>query len=261
MMNTTVSFAIRRPLLGGTAASLLFHLLLVLPFVIHVARQPQAMPASVMVAFAPEFEVSIVRPERPPGVSQQRRVEAMSERETHALKEMPKVIEQESAEIKVAAAREVHKLKKRAKTEKKAHRQQQEEVGNSTITSLAAPPVQALQTRRTAAPLDSDAANVSRQRASWEALVKGKINKFRSYPQDARRRKRTGTVLIAFSVNAEGALVNQRLAATSGTLSLDRAAMQALASASPLPPPPQAMLKNGIHRVTLPVEFELSGRY
>ncbi len=83
----------------------------------------------------------------------------------------------------------------------------------------------------------------------------------RHYPEDARRRKRTGTVIITFSVNERGEVLQSQLANSSGTHSLDRAALMALENARPLPPPPKELLRNGINKVTLPVEFGLLKKY
>jgi len=75
----------------STAASVVFHVAIVLPFGLHFAQeQPIATPAAVMVEYAPEYEVSLVKPDLPPGVSQQRKVEAMTEEERRPEKEMPK---------------------------------------------------------------------------------------------------------------------------------------------------------------------------
>ncbi len=255
-MNTPPIFT-RAPWLKGAAGSVLLHAALVLPFILHFSlRQPESTPAAVMIEYAPELEVSFIRPELPPGVSQQRRVDAMTEREVLRNKSLPKLRVQDDAELKLAAAPEKER-KKRTETKKKSAQERKEEKGNSTTTSLAAPPVQSARTQRSAAPLDTDAASVSQSKISWESLVKGKINKMRNYPDDARRRKRTGTAVIAFSVDERGEILSTRLVTSSGTLSLDRAALVALESARPLPPPPKEMLRNGVQKVTLPVEFGL----
>lgn len=256
VMNTPPIFT-RAPWLKGAAGSVLLHAALVLPFILHFSlRQPESTPAAVMIEYAPEMEVSFIRPELPPGVSQQRRVDAMTEREVLRNKALPKLRVQDDAELKLAAAPEKER-KKRTETKKKSAQERKEEKGNSTTTSLAAPPVQSARTQRSAAPLDTDAASVSQSKISWESLVKGKINKMRNYPDDARRRKRTGTAVIAFSVDERGEILSTRLVTSSGTLSLDRAALIALESARPLPPPPKEMLRNGVQKVTLPVEFGL----
>lgn len=248
----------RAPWLRSGVASVAFHVALALPFVIHFTReQSESPPAAVMVAWSPDFEVSHIRPDVQPGVSQQRNVEALSEQETASKKEAPKLIERDDAEVKLAAGTPKPESKKKTEVKKKARREQKEEKGNATMTSLAAPPVQTVQTQRTAAPLDTDSSRVSQSKISWESMVKGKINKMRNYPEDARRRKRTGTAVIAFSVNAQGDILSSQLVTSSGTLSLDRAALTALESARPLPPPPKEIVKNGIQKVTLPVEFGL----
>jgi protein TonB len=248
----------RAPWLRSGVASIAFHVALALPFILHLTReQSESTPAAVMVTWSPDFEVSHIRPDLPPGVSQQRNVEAMSEQETARNKEAPKLIERDDAEVKLAAASPKPESKKKTEVKKKAQREQKEEKGNSTITSLAAPPVQTVQTQRTAAPLDTDSTRISQSKISWESMVKGKINKMRNYPEDARRRKRTGTAVISFSVNEQGDILSSQLVTSSGTLSLDRAALTALESARPLPPPPKEIVKNGIQKVTLPVEFGL----
>lgn len=256
-MNTPPILA-RAPWLKGAAGSMLLHAALVLPFMLHFSlSQPESPPAAVMIEYAPELEVSFIRPELPPGVSQQRKVEAMTERESLHNKELPKLREHEDAELKLAAATPEKERKKKTERKKKSAQERKEEQGNSTTTSLAAPPVQSALTQRSAAPLDTDAASTSQSKISWESLVKGKINKMRNYPDDARRRKRTGTAVIAFSVDERGEILSTRLVTSSGTLSLDRAALVALESARPLPPPPKEMLRNGVQKVTLPVEFGL----
>jgi protein TonB len=249
----------RRGWMGGAVFSVVFHIALMLPFVVHFTQNAsEAAPAAVMMEFSPQFEVSIIRPELEPGMTQQRKVEAMTEEERSLDKEMPELRMQEDAEIKLAAAKQVHTSKKKSETKKKSHREQKEEKGNSTVTSLAAPPVQTVQTQRNAAPLDTDSTLISNSKINWESLVKGKINKVRNYPADARRRQRTGTVFVAFVVNEHGEILSSQLVTPSGTLSLDRAAMIAVQSARPLPPPPKNILRNGVFKVTLPVEFELS---
>lgn len=243
---------------GGGIASVFFHAALALPFVLHFAdKQPEATPAAVMMTYSPEFEVSLLRPDLPPGVSQQRKVEAMTEEERSHDKEVPKLLQQDDALLSVAAAKLEHKTKKKTEIKKKSRREQKAEKGNSTTTSLAAPPVQTVQTQRNAAPLDTDSTLVSNSKISWESLVKGKINKMRNYPEDARRRNRTGTAIIAFSVDAHGEILNSQLVSSSGTLSLDKAALTAVQNSRPLPPPPKEILRNGIQKVTLPVEFGL----
>ncbi|ROP59471.1 protein TonB [Enterobacter sp. BIGb0383] len=257
-MKTVLTFSSglpHSPWAKGTVVSLMAHLGVAAAFMLHFASPPSTeSPAAVMIDFSPEFEVSFVTPELPPGVSQQRRVEAMTLEETVPDKEMPLLPVVEQAELKQAARQPVKKVEAR----KKSRQQQQEEKGNSTLTSRAAPPVQTQISQRVAAPIDTDSARINESKVTWESLVKGKINRSRNYPDDARRRKRTGTAMIVFSVNSGGDVLSSSLVNSSGTISLDRAAIAALQKAQPLPAPPKELLHNGVHKVTLPVEFTLS---
>ncbi|WP_339025702.1 TonB family protein [Leclercia pneumoniae] len=258
-MNAQITDLPRASWLRSGAASVLFHFALALPFLLHFTLEQDApMPAAVMMEQSTEFEVSLIHPDSPPGISQQRSLEAMSEQETARQKEAPVLPERDDAEVKLAAASPNPESRKKREIKKKAQREQKEEKGNASMTSLAAPPVQTVQTQRTAAPLDTDSAHISQRKIGWESLVKGKINKMRNYPQDARRRKRSGTAVIMFRVNERGDVLSSQLVSSSGTLSLDRAALMALEKASPLPPPPKEIVKSGMQIVTLPVEFGLT---
>ena len=241
----------------GAVVSVMAHLGVALAFMLHfTVSPPSATPAAVMVDYSPELEVSLILPTLPPGISQQRKVEEMSTEETPQRKDVPKLPTVEEAELHMAASKPEQKSVKKPE-KKKAPQQQRAERGNATVTSRAAPPVQAIVSQRTAAPLDTDSARASSSKINWESLVKGKINRMRNYPEDARKRKRTGTATIAFSVNNRGEIVASQLVDSSGTLSLDRAALAAVQNAQPLPQPPAELLRNGIHKVTLPVEFTL----
>lgn len=99
-----------------------------------------ATPAAVMVEFSPEFEVSIIKPDLPPGVSQQRKVEAMTEEERRPEKEMPKLLVHEEAELKIAAAKPEPKAKKEngnqekkpARTERRERQFNDDQSGGTT---------------------------------------------------------------------------------------------------------------------------------
>nr|WP_241572738.1 energy transducer TonB [Rosenbergiella nectarea] len=93
--------------------------------------------------------------------------------------------------------------------------------------------------------------------SSWESKVKGHLNRYKRYPVDARKRARTGTAAVIFTVNAEGTVVSNSLATSSGTLSLDREAVAVLERAQPLPRPSTEILKGGLFKVKMPITFAL----
>nr|WP_262940644.1 energy transducer TonB [Escherichia coli] len=77
------------------------------------------------------------------------------------------------------------------------------------------------------------------------------------HPGDARKRARTGTAVVTFTVNTEGTIVSSFLEISSGTFSLDREAIAVLERAQPLPKPPPEILEGGLFKVKMPITFKL----
>ncbi|KAB8055755.1 TonB family protein [Janthinobacterium rivuli] len=108
-----------------------------------------------------------------------------------------------------------------------------------------------------AAPFDSDTPSTSAAPASWQSRVLGHLAHFKRYPGDARQRKRAGAAWVRFQVDRDGTLLASELITSSGTVLLDREALQVLQRAQPLPAPPANVLHQGTVTVTLPVSFKL----
>ena len=108
-----------------------------------------------------------------------------------------------------------------------------------------------------AAPFDSDTPPASAAPASWQSRVLGHLAHFKRYPGDARQRKRAGAAWVRFQVDGDGKLLASELVTSSGTVLLDREALQVLQRAQPLPAPPASVLHQGTVTVTLPVSFKL----
>ena len=85
----------------------------------------------------------------------------------------------------------------------------------------------------------------------------GHLAHFKRYPGDARQRKRAGAAWVRFQVDRDGKLLASELVTSSGTVLLDREALQVLERAQPLPAPPASVLRQGSVTVTLPVSFKL----
>lgn len=108
-----------------------------------------------------------------------------------------------------------------------------------------------------AAPFDSDTPSSSAAPASWQSRVLSHLARFKRYPGDARQRKRAGAAWVRFQVDGDGKLLASELVTSSGTVLLDREALQVLQRAQPLPAPPDNVLHQGTVTVTLPVSFKL----
>jgi protein TonB len=86
----------------------------------------------------------------------------------------------------------------------------------------------------------------------------GRLGRFKKYPPAARSRGTEGQVLIAFTVDSQGRVLDANVASSSGSSLLDRAALKAIKDAQPLPPPPMDKLHNGTINLRAPFVFNLT---
>lgn len=104
--------------------------------------------------------------------------------------------------------------------------------------SIAAPPAQ---------QASSDA------EATWEAELLAHLERFRRYPPAARARRAQGVAHVRFRMNRAGTLLSAEILRSSGAAVLDRAALETLRRAQPLPPIPDD--RPDELELTVPVEF------
>ena len=89
----------------------------------------------------------------------------------------------------------------------------------------------------------------------WQADMLAQLGKNKQYPDDARQRGEKGVVFLKFAINPKGEVQSAEIARSSGFPALDQAAMDMIARASPLPPPPAAIAR--AVAITVPVDFGL----
>jgi TonB family protein len=82
------------------------------------------------------------------------------------------------------------------------------------------------------------------------AEIRHRIQTAAVYPPIARARNEVGETRIAFEIGPEGRAMKIRVARSSGSATLDRAAARAVESAEPLP--------RLVGEINVPVRFELS---
>jgi len=70
---------------------------------------------------------------------------------------------------------------------------------------------------------------------TWEGRVLARLEKFRRYPGGARTARQQGVVYLHFRMNRDGHVLSLSLAKSSGFPALDRAALETLRRADPLP--------------------------
>ncbi len=95
---------------------------------------------------------------------------------------------------------------------------------------------------------------------NWQGDLLGHLSKYKKYPEDARRRGMQGVARLRFVVDADGNVLSYSIAASSGSSSLDRATMEMIRRAQPLPKPPKEILNNGTIEILAPFVYSLDKR-
>ncbi|MFT6303296.1 MAG: protein TonB [Granulosicoccus sp.] len=95
------------------------------------------------------------------------------------------------------------------------------------------------------------AAGVENYRSQLQAW----IIDFHAYPKRALRRKLTGVVLAEFTIDDNGLVINTRVLKSSGASLLDKAALNTLTKASPMPVPPDDVSARSF---PVPLSFKLN---
>ena len=113
--------------------------------------------------------------------------------------------------------------------------------------------------QKSAAPQPSVPSNSQAQR-TWQSDLLQHLAKFKRYPEDARRRGQTGINRLKFVVDPNGRVVTFELSGRSGSASLDRATLEMIRKAQPLPAPPPELLTNGVVEVNAPFSYTLDKR-
>jgi periplasmic protein TonB len=72
----------------------------------------------------------------------------------------------------------------------------------------------------------------------WQMTVNTRLNQFKRYPSQARARRHEGKVVVAFSLDSEGHVVNSKIVKSSGSELLDQETLDLISRAQPYPVPP-----------------------
>ncbi|RSK41031.1 energy transducer TonB, partial [Rhodovulum iodosum] len=93
-------------------------------------------------------------------------------------------------------------------------------------------------------------------RAAWGGAILARVTRAHRYPRAALGQGLTGRALVALEVRRDGRLASARLAESSGSALLDRAALASVRRAGPFPPAPVGLTRAS-YGFTLPLRFEL----
>ncbi len=92
--------------------------------------------------------------------------------------------------------------------------------------------------------------------ADYLTALQAWLERHKEYPRQARLRRQEGTVLLSFTFDRSGRVLDHRIERSSGHAALDREVAEMLARAQPLPAMPEAMPQARLE-VTVPVQFAL----
>ena len=206
-------------------------------------------PAAMMVELAPVPEPApppppkVVRPPQPPAPEEQLPI--------------PPVAEAPKAEIAVPKPVKPKPKPQPPKPVKKVEPPKEEKPADDK--PLDAPPSNA-KPEKSASPQPAPPTPPSNALPTWQGELLSHLSKFKRYPEDARRRGMQGTSRLRFVVDGEGRVLSYELAGGSGSASLDRATLEMIRRAQPLPKPPPELLKNGSLEVVAPFVYSLDKR-
>lgn len=90
--------------------------------------------------------------------------------------------------------------------------------------------------------------------AQWQHKVQAHLESLKRYPPLALKQKRQGIVTVYFTINKKGEILSSALLKASGIGMLDRATVQLIARANPLPKPPEHIFSQQLS-IEVPIRY------
>lgn len=131
-------------------------------------------------------------------------------------------------------------------------REQKKRTKASARSPVSAPQVAA----REAAPERGVVRNNAASAASWRSRLVAHLQRYKSYPSDARARGEQGTAVLSFSMNRSGQVTSAHIGHGSGSSQLDAATLAMIRSAQPLPAPPPDVAGNNF-QFSVPIRYNI----
>lgn len=118
-----------------------------------------------------------------------------------------------------------------------------------------APPAETASAPKQAAPSSSSAPSTAQR--TWQSELLSHLGRYKKYPEAARRRGTEGVNKLRFVVDANGKVLSYEIVGASGSAALDRATLEMIRRAQPLPAPPAELLKGGSLEIVAPFVYSL----
>ncbi|MDD2052966.1 energy transducer TonB [Pseudomonas putida] len=114
--------------------------------------------------------------------------------------------------------------------------------------------------QKSAAPAPGPSMQQLAAKESWQSALLAHLGKHKKYPLSAQQRGKEGLNRLRFVVDAEGKVLSYELVGRSGNADLDRATLEMIRRAQPLPKPPADMLTNGSIEIVAPFVYSIDRR-
>ena len=115
-------------------------------------------------------------------------------------------------------------------------------------------------TEKSAQPAPGPSPAQAAAKANWQGTLLAHLGKYKKYPLRARQMNKEGMNRLRFVVDANGNVLSFELVGSAGTESLDRATLEMIRLAQPLPKPPAELLTNGTIELTAPFVYSIEKR-
>jgi periplasmic protein TonB len=205
-------------------------------------------PAAMMVELAPLPEPAPPPPPRVVAPQPPAPVEEMP---------LPQLAEAPKPEIAIPKPVKPKVKPQPPKLEKKPEPPQEKPADTKPVE---APPTPAPPAKSEAPPQPPNPPVDSNAKRTWQGDLQQHLAKFQVYPREARSRNITGSTRLRFEVDSEGKVISVSIAESSGNALLDRATLEMIRRAQPLPKPPAEILRNGSVEVSAPYNYTLTKR-
>lgn len=171
----------------------------------------------------------------------------------------PKLVEVAKPKLAIAPPKPKPKPKPKPRPPKPVAPKPQAKPADSPPQESPPAPIAAADTKP-AAPQQAAVSAPSKAKASWESKLLNHLSRYKRYPEDARRRGFEGQARLRFVLDSKGKVLSYALVGRSGSASLDRATLEMIRRAQPLPAPPAEMLQNGQLEIVAPFVYSLDRR-
>jgi len=238
---------------GSLAVVLGVHALAIALTLNWTSRPPIELPPQAMMvelapvpAPPPPAPPKVVTPPRPP--------EPVEELPLPKLAEAPKAEIAVPKPVKPKPKPQPPKPKPVEEKKPEPPKQQPSEAKPSDTQPTQAP------TEKSAQPAPGPSPAQMAAKASWQGTLLAHLGKYKKYPSRAQQMSKEGTNRLRFVVDADGNVLSFELVGSSGTDSLDRATLEMIRRAQPLPKPPAELLTNGTIELTAPFVYSIDKR-